>query len=96
MSMPMVGGYVMVDGTGLDEKAISDASTAGVTVAGIYAKFDAAYKTHKPVVIYNVITDSDVYGPFDVSIYGDSLAYQAALGTIVINVSADDKVTKVG
>lgn len=92
----MVGGYVMVDCTGIDEKAITDASTTGVTVPGIYAKFDAAHKTNKPVIAYNVITGSNKYGPFDVSIYGNSLAYQVALGTIVVQVSADDKVTKVG
>lgn len=94
--MKRVGGYVLVDATGIDEKAISDANTTGVTVDDIFVKVRAAAKTGKPVIFENVVNDGNEYSPFEVSLYGDSLAYTVALGSIVVQIVADDKITKLG
>lgn len=92
--MARVGGYVLVDATGIDEDAIKEASTTGVTVPGIFAKVHAAALTGKPIIFENVINGDNAYAPFDVSLYGDSLAYTVALGLITVQIAADDKVTQ--
>lgn len=87
-----VGGYVLVDGTGIDESTIT---TDGTKVEGIFKKFHDALKTNKPAIVENVINGDNAYGPFDITLYGDDLAVQAALGSIVVRISADDEVTLV-
>lgn len=92
MATPRVGGYVLVDGTGIDE---SNITTDGTTVAGIFKKFYAALQTNKPVIVENVINGDQEYHPFNVIIHGDNLAVQVALGSIVVQIAVDDKVTLV-
>lgn len=92
MATPRVGGYVLVDGTGIDESKIT---SSGTEVSGIFKKFYVALQTNKPVIVENVINGNQEYRPFDVTIYGNNLAIQVALGSIVIKISDDDKVTKV-
>lgn len=92
MSYPRVGGYVLVDGSGIDETAITEGEQ---TISGIFARFHAALLTHKPVIVENVVNGEQEYQPFDVTIHGDDLVINVALGTIVVSISADDKVTKI-
>lgn len=90
MAKASVGGYVLVDATGLDESTIT---TSGTKIDGIFTKFYAALNTGKPVIVENVINGDSEYSPFEVTISGDSLAVQVALGSKVVQIAADDNVT---
>lgn len=90
MAYPRVGGYVLVDATGIDESTLT---TEGTKIDGIFQKFHNALKTRKPVIVENVINGDNEYSPFEVTISGDDLAVTVALGSIVVQVAADDTVT---
>lgn len=90
--MARVGGYALVDGSGIDEAQISTGG-AEITVPGIFTKFHNALLTQKPVIVENVVNGDNVYNPFEVTIHGDNLKVTVSLGTIVVQIGADDKVT---
>ena len=59
--MSLKGGYAIVDCTGIDLHDLGE-------VTGIYAKVKGAVDTGKPIVLYNLVNDSQAFTP--ITAYG--------------------------
>lgn len=54
--MNLNGGYVMVDCNGVDLNDLG-------TVTGLYKKVSGALETDKPIVLYNIVNDTQAFKP---------------------------------
>ena len=82
----MTGGYTMIDGTGIELT-----SETSVTVDGIFAQVDTAYKTNKPCFVYNTTWENDIMTPIAVMINPRSSGnYIATASTLQIIIDPND------
>lgn len=85
----MNGGYIMIDGTGIE---LTSQSTT--TVTGIFDKVNEAYEKKKPVYVVNITFEQDVMSPVAVMINPrPSGNYICTASTLQIEVDPDDGVT---
>lgn len=87
MSNKCIGGYVIVDATGLD---VSDTETQ--TISGLYAQLEAALSSKKPIVLVGMVNgDSEVSPTYVSAIMGkDDTITLSGFALVVTN---DDEVT---
>lgn len=85
----MIGGYKLIDCTGLD---LLDDSKQSIT--GIYAKVEEAYKTGKPILACNLEWgDVGIMSPVAVMVLPYATGtYTCTASTLQIWVTDDDKV----
>ena len=85
----MNGGYIMVNGSGLDLAAES-----AQTIEGIYSQVDTAYKTGKPVYIYGCVSGSAAVSPIAIMLLQtNETTYTATAGTQQLVITDADAVT---
>lgn len=85
----MNGGYVMIDGTGIDLLAES-----AVTIPGLYAECQKAFATRKPVIVYNVVWgDQGVITPFNIFLIQFEGYIIGTTSTLQVEVTSEDEVT---
>lgn len=85
-----IGGYALLDGTGID---LTDATKQ--TVTGIYSKAAQAYKSGKMVQLINTVNTAGVVSPIPVMVQVVSTAYVLSAGPYVITIGSDDGATVV-
>ena len=85
----MIGGYKLIDCSGLDLLADSKQ-----TITGIYAKVEEAYKTGKPIIAQNLEWgDVGIMSPVAVMVlpYAEN-TYTATASTLQLVITSDDGV----
>lgn len=85
----MIGGYKLIDCTGIDLLADSKQ-----TIAGIYAKVEESYKTGKPIIAENLAWgDVGIMSPVAVMVlpYAEN-TYTATASTLQLVITSDDGV----
>lgn len=87
----MVGGYTMVDATGLNLGNLAK-------VDGIYNKLMTAYNANKPTWLYNVVNGSAGFTPIPcfiaVEVDGTTKTIILAIMNLPYRVSADDTIVQ--
>ena len=87
----MVGGYTMVDATGLNLGSLT-------TVTGIYKKLMAAYNADKPVWLYNVVNGTAKFTPIPafiaLEVEGSTITIILTIMNLPYRVSADDSIVQ--
>lgn len=85
-----IGGYALLDGTGIDLT-----KSTKQTITGIYAKAATAYKSGKAVQLVNTVNTAGVVSPIPVMAQVVSTSYVLSAGPYVITIGSDDGATVV-
>lgn len=85
----MKGGYINIDGSGLD---LTKGATEQ-TITGLYQTLKSAFKADKPIFLYNANWGTNgIVSPIQVFVVDFGTKFVCTLSTLQINVTNQDKV----
>ena len=86
--MKLIGGYYMLDATGIDLNA-----NKKETVTGIHAKVAKAYATGKPVICYGIVNGTAKVAPVNVTLEPSSTSYVITINATTATIDNADGIT---